>query len=361
MDDVAQEALGALNGWLTSIMPVPGAGESLDLLVVPQDVALTGIGAHVGMNDEPYGEIVGRRIRASAEIAVSAAQNALGPAVSNLLETVLTQDRADLRANGVYRVALNELGPVSLSGMGANITARRSATFDILFEYIREPVSMEGVIAELPLELDISLGGTPTYLINGGFTADFLSDFDVVDDDQVTQFAPSDWNFNAGESRLEQMSRIRGGGLQPTVTKAGTALVRKTTAAVPPVDDFVLTALLSSSSQDGIGLVFRWQDPDNFYYFLASARHNYRLMGKKVNGVFAFLDVPALDESNGFTVDTPFSVKIIGSRSRFSVFIDGQAALSGEDQSITQPGRVGLMCHGNNAAFFTHMKLIGFL
>ena len=82
------------------------------LIVVPTRVTPTGLGGYVGHNAEPAGDIVGRRLEATALVTVRAAgDNQLSGAVNAALGAVLAADRASLIGQGILHMALEEVGP----------------------------------------------------------------------------------------------------------------------------------------------------------------------------------------------------------------------------------------------------------
>ncbi len=363
MDLISNEALVGLRDLLEGMMPgvtIPGHGPGL--VFSGTRITPIGLGGFIAVNDDPKGAIYGRRIETGAVITVKAADEAqLRNVVSDLTENLLTQDRQTLFQNGLCRIELNELGPVTTTGQGNNMVSAREVNFSVLYEYVKLPDAPEGVMDEIPLDFDLDLSeGSARFLINTGFDENSLELFDVVDDPLAILGGSSDWAYNAGEFRIEQHSDTHGGDLAATPDKAGTYLLLKQTAQRPLVRNFVLSAEIASGDPDGIGFVFRFQDTENFYYFLISSRHNYRLMGKKIAGVFSALDTPGLDDTQGFDIDEKYQVKLIVQDSRFTIFIDDDLALQGEDSSITQAAKVGFACHSNNQAFFYRIKLLHF-
>lgn len=203
--------------------------------------------------------------------------------------------------------------------------------------------------------------GEPYLVLLDRFEVDTLADFDVVDDAGATVSAPSQWVFNAEAQRIEQQSDIHGGPFEAGATgpeKPGTYLVRKTSDALPTVRDCIIALDIGSSDNDGIGVVFRWQDADNFYYFLMDGQRSYRRMGKKVGGTFQELDTAALDTANGYAIDTTYALKIRISGSQFSVYLNDERVLSGEDASLPDAGRAGLFCWGSASARFDNFRIV---
>jgi hypothetical protein len=192
------------------------------------------------------------------------------------------------------------------------------------------------------------------------FDDDPLAKFDVVDDPGADRNGPSAWSFDATEHRVRQTSSIAGGPDGPAATdpvKPGTYLVLKPTAA-PALKNLVISSTLLSSADGTMGLVFRWQNADNFYFFLMDSARKYRRLGKKVAGVFSELDTVAFEASQGFVVGQPYRVRVRAQGTVVQVFLDDILVLSGEDASLTDPGRAGFYTWNTATASFDDVRLI---
>lgn len=363
MDPINSEALIGLKNVLEGMIPdVTNPAHGPALVFNTTRIASIGLGGFIAVNEDPKGSIYGRRIETNAAITVKASnEDQLNGFVDTLTENFLTQDRQTLVKNGLYRIVLNDFGPITTTGRGSNTVLAKEVNFSVLYEYVKLPDAAEGVMDEIPLDFDLDLSESGAkFLINTGFDENTLNLFDVVDDPLTTQGGPSNWQYNASKFRIEQLANIRGGGLVPTPNKAGTYLLLKQTAQCPLVQNFILSAEMESSNLDGIGFVFRYQDTENYYYFFMSSRHNYRLMGKKTDGVFSFLDTPGLDDTLGYDTNELYRVKLVVQDVSFTLFIDDDLVLQGEDDSITKSGKVGFACHSNDQAYFYRIKLIHF-
>jgi hypothetical protein len=156
-----------------------------------------------------------------------------------------------------------------------------------------------------------------------------------------------------------QTSAIRGGPNSSDPSKAGTYLVLRSTPARPPVSDFSVATTLDATAAGGIGVVFRFTDPDNFYYALLDSRTGFRRIGKKVEGAFAALDQGGLDDDNGFAINQVMRVRLVAEGALFRLLIDGETVLEGSDSDLID-GRVGLMardCVGARFFDFTLLEL----
>ena len=364
MDPVSVQTLSQLETAIQNLLPSPLPPEqNLSVAIFPHTISPTGIGALAGIHNDPAGEIIGRRVQATATVTASAdAQASLTQLVTQLSQTLLTQEHASLRQQGIFKLTMSEMTPITLIGAGANTVATRDINFDVLYEYLNLPSIAGDTIQQIEQELDLNnVSRHADILLNTGFDNSFLDNFDIIDDPQAVQHTPSNWQYEAIAARMAQLSAIRGGGLVPSARKAGTYLIFKPTSQVPTVADFLLEAQVESGEQDGIGLVFRWQDIDNFYFFIMSGRHQYYKFGKKVDGVFAELDTGGLSEGAGYNSNTRYRVKVINHANQLQAYLNDEPIVSGEDNDIADSGRVGLMCHGNSQAYFYRLKLIEFI
>jgi hypothetical protein len=236
--------------------------------------------------------------------------------------------------------------------------AQNQARFDAGFEWSQ----VQNIVMTAEYEFTPRrIPGQPYLLLLDRFDADTLANFDVVDDPQATVSAPSQWVFNATAQRIDQMSSIHGGAFAPEATgpeKPGTYLVRKTTTELPALQNHIVAVDVSSEDNGGIGVVFRWQDVDNFYYFLMDGQRNYRRMGKKVGGIFQELDTKALDDTHGYETGTVHSLRIRLSGSEMRAYLNDEQILLGQDASLPNAGRAGLFCWGSTGAHFDNFRIV---
>ncbi|MFH2066086.1 MAG: PKD domain-containing protein [Pseudomonadota bacterium] len=99
-----------------------------------------------------------------------------------------------------------------------------------------------------------------------------------------------------------------------------------------------LTNLTGSDGND-IGIMFRYQNPDNYYRLSMNARYGFTRLEKKVGGQFTSLVVNSIGYFDN--VSTEFLIDVKGSL--IQVFIDNEAIFSVIDPDITS-GTVALYC-----------------
>jgi hypothetical protein len=354
---IAAEALNGLLRTLEQLVPNEAdATLQARLSLSALRLAPSGVGGFVGLSHEPQGEIHAQRVQASVRIAVRAADaDGLGAAVDRVSQALLGADRADLRGRGILRLGLEQLGDLSLVSAGDDQqVAQRELQFSLLYEYLQPPPPAgEGVIEQVPLDLELGGGRTPRLLLATDFGAEALSWFDIFDDAAATTAGPSQWAVNPTERRIEQRSGIRSGSTAPNANKPGSYLVLRRAA----LQDGVIHAEMSADNDRGLGLIFRWQDVDNFGFFVMNTRDSFRLLGKKSNAQFALLERSAVDTSAGFPVGALNDVKLVAKGASLRVWLNGDLILNGEDNSLVRAGRIGFVCQGNNQANFLNLRL----
>jgi hypothetical protein len=355
-DPVATEALQGLTAAVASLLPAP-ADPSLTPVVSLSSVRIgpLGVGGFVGTNADPAGQIVGRRVQASVVLGVKAAtENDVPDAVDRAVTAIVAADRRDLRELGILRV--------SLAGVGlpdGGPATERDLSVDVLYEFLKPPQAPEGAIIEIPLELDVDTSGHLRTVFSAvPFDAGAFASFDVVDDPNANRATPSAWSFDAANEVVRQTSKIFGGSTTTNANKPGTYLLLRTGPSTPPLADVAVRAEAHSDGDRGIGLVARFVDPGNFYFFLIEQAGPYRRIGKKVGGTFAELDTPAVDLTQGYEPGTTHRLRLECRGDVLRASIDEQVVVEGRDSSIAGPGRAGLMTKGNDQASFGTFEVL---
>jgi hypothetical protein len=155
-EEINTEALAGLTAAIESLLEdVVDPPVQLSLLVTPTHISPTGLGGFVGINEDPQGRILGRRLQATALVSVSASDvGSLNEAVVAVTSAFLGADRGSLLEKGILRVGLDDIGPRSTSGSGSNMREERALTFSVLYEFLKRPDESEGIILEVPINLD---------------------------------------------------------------------------------------------------------------------------------------------------------------------------------------------------------------
>ncbi len=97
------------------------------------------------------------------------------------------------------------------------------------------------------------------------------------------------------------------------------------------------------SNEDSIGLMFRFQDPDNYYRLAMSRRQGWRRLEKKLNGTFSTLAIDGRPPELGQT--TTIRVEVDGAM--LFVYVDGEAVFGVQDYSLPI-GSIALHCQGDS-------------
>lgn len=154
MAEIEAEALAGLNAAIGALLedavtpPI-----QLDALVTSAHIAPTGLGGFVGANEVPAGEIFGRRLQATVLVTVSANEaDALDEALVAVTGACLGMDRTLLLEKSILRITLDDVGPQTAGA--EDTTLERAMTFDVLYEFLQRPEEAEGVIVEVPINLD---------------------------------------------------------------------------------------------------------------------------------------------------------------------------------------------------------------
>lgn len=352
MDDLLGAALAALSSDLRAVLPT-ATNPSLEpsLLVTPRTISPTGLGGYVGPHTEPDGDVHGRRVAAAVEVGVRAqTPNDLDQALSEVSAALLTVERGDTTNGDVLRVE-----HASQAAGSADGNTERTLRFDVLYEFVRPPTEAGGIIDEVLVDLDA--GTTPLgRAVRVAAAPGVLTRFDVVDDPAAIHHLPSDWDVDPAEPALLQRAETWGGATGPGPVMPGTMLVLRTTPVAPAVADLVARTAFTALT-GGVGMVWRWQGPDDFYFVLLDVDRNVRRIGRKVGGTFAELDQVAADEANGYDPG-PHHLRVRVEGPSMTATLDGEEILVGADDAIEAPGRVGLLTRRTTTARFTGLAYV---
>lgn len=153
MDPISVEALNALSAALQALLPaVADPAQKPRINLQPHSISPTGIGGFVGINDNPVGEILGRKIRATAVIGVIATKEQIDAAVTGAINSLIAADPAGLAARGLQRITFEKMDDL------ANISdtlVQKPLSFHVHFEYLKKPTDPEGIIQQIPLNIEL--------------------------------------------------------------------------------------------------------------------------------------------------------------------------------------------------------------
>jgi hypothetical protein len=154
LDAISVEALAGLRAAIQSLLPAQAnANLQPSIDIQPVSISPAGLGGFVGINDNPAGEIVGRRVAGTVLIGLKAASaNDMNGVLSGAINSLVAADRATLRGQGILQLTLakvDELIP------GAQTSVQQQVSIQILYEFLKVPVDAEDVIQQIPLNIQL--------------------------------------------------------------------------------------------------------------------------------------------------------------------------------------------------------------
>jgi hypothetical protein len=116
--------------------------------------------------------------------------------------------------------------------------------------------------------------------------------------------------------------------------------------------DYLVSLKMRSADNDALGVLFRYQDKDNYYRFSWFAEGRYRRLEKRVGGVFQVL----AQDSVAYTTGQTYSLQISASGSSLKVAVDGQPIFSVTDNSFSRGG-IALYSYYNAGSYFDDVQV----
>ena len=111
--------------------------------------------------------------------------------------------------------------------------------------------------------------------------------------------------------------------------------------------DYNVSLTILSDDNDAIGVMFRYQDNDNYYRFSWDQSRSYRRLVKKQGGVFTLL----AEDSVPYFIGQTYQLLIVAQGRILEVFIDGTSIFSVTDDSISS-GSIAFYTWGNTGSWF---------
>ena len=133
----------------------------------------------------------------------------------------------------------------------------------------------------------------------------------------------------------------------PTTTPTPTPTLPGGSVATQTWADYRFAVNMRSTDSQALGVIFRYQDQDNYYRFSWCAAAQCRRLEKQVKGVFKVL----AQDSGSYTVGQTYNVQVIGKSSSLQVAIDGKVIFNVSDSSFAHGG-VGLYSNNNAGSSF---------
>jgi hypothetical protein len=184
-------------------------------------------------------------------------------------------------------------------------------------------------------------------LISDDFSGD-LTGWRVVD--QGTIGGASAWN--VAHSQLYQTSNISQANLQPTmVDMLGTHLVCESGEGLR---DYRVGVDQRAVDDDSMGIMFRYQDAQNYYRFSWDLQRLSRRLVKCRNGQFTIL----AQDSIGYEIARTYRVEAACQGNDLIIAIDGTEIFRVEDDELPE-GTVALYCCAQQGVTFDRFRLEG--
>ncbi|MCI5125989.1 MAG: hypothetical protein D3925_16345 [Candidatus Electrothrix sp. AR5] len=327
------------------------------VMVNPVKSHPAGIGGYVGLNQSPVGEIHACNLKAQVVIRIKADNLVdLSDTESTVTNSLVSTDTALLRSQGIFQISRDTDFSQFYKGASDGLDAKigKDIRFDINFEYQKPPETPSGLIDTLNLDLLLHTTNNPAKELYGDdFTNDPLAYFNILDDSPVNN-GPSNWSYNAGAGQVTQSSNISGGSNAFNPNKRGSYLVLQPSRVPLLPENWLLHADLGANS-GGIGVVFNFQNIDNFYFFIMSLPTPYRLLGKKVAGTFSFFDSGGQDNGNAYTTGN-YSLRLIQQNGEFEVALDQTLIMNAHEDVLPASGSVGFFSRNSASARFQSLR-----
>lgn len=352
------DAVQALNLAVTGLLPPPAdPGLTPDILINPVKTHPTGVGGYIGLHQTPLGEIHARSLKAQVVIRIKADTLAeLGATESVITNTLIGANSTQLRSQGIYRISRDTEFSQLYHGADDGLTAAvgKDIRFDIDFEFQRLPDTPSGQISTVPLDLLLHATNNPARLLyDEEFINDPLAAFNIFDD-APTSDGPSNWSYDASTGQIEQSADITGGSNAFNASKRGSYLVLQP-SLVPTLPDNWLLQAEVGADDGGIGVVFNFQDIDNYYFFIMSLPTAYRFLGKKSAGSFSFLDSGGQDNGNAYSPGN-HRLRLIQQNGEFELALDHTPIMSARENSQPPSGSIGFLTRNSASARFQSLR-----
>jgi len=125
--------------------------------------------------------------------------------------------------------------------------------------------------------------------------------------------------------------------------------------SVPPVatwTDYRALLTMRSQDNDAVGVMFRYQDADNYYRFSWDRERDYRRLVKRENGIFTLLAEDSVPYVSGET----YEVEVVAEGATLEVLIDGSLIFSVTDETFSC-GTIALYSWANQGAVFDDVSV----
>ena len=188
---------------------------------------------------------------------------------------------------------------------------------------------------------------SPAPSMSDNFDDGDLNGWTVVDEGTVD--GPSNWTVTGGEAR--QSSNINDGST--AASRVGTYAYWND-AAAQNWNNYTISMDVRSTDDDGIGIMFCYQDSDNYYRFEMDKQRNFRRLIKKVNGVVTLL----ASTTGGYYLNTTYDLSATIVNGQITIVRNGTTEFGGavSDNALTS-GSVAMYSWGNGSSYFDNVQV----
>lgn len=176
-----------------------------------------------------------------------------------------------------------------------------------------------------------------------------MANWQVVDEGGID--GPSNWNVSSGQ--LTEPTNIYGPDASAVSNRKGSFVYWKEPESVFWTD-YEFEVALRSTDNDGIGVMFRYRDPQNYYKFDIDSQRNFRKLFKMADGIETTIATAA----QGYTVGQTMQLHVTAKGDQITVLLDGVNVFgSAITDSDISSGTAALYNWGNAASYFDNFKI----
>lgn len=187
--------------------------------------------------------------------------------------------------------------------------------------------------------------GEPEVLLTEGFDGGTLDGWTVLD--VGTNLAPSSWSASGG--RATQTSNIWG---HPSGGDSGGTFLTYDSGF--DWSSYRARLRLRSSDDDGIGVLFRYQDADNYYAFYLHSQLSQRRLLRRVDGQETIL----AEDSFAYRLNDDYLVEVVVNGIQIEIYLDSVLVLTAEDDELAS-GTIGFLSRANDGSRFDDVRVVG--
>ena len=276
----------------------------------------------------------------------------------------LNQSWIALQPDGIRPPTIDPAGASSPRAMKVAIKTAQPAERTIHYTFDGSSPTSRSRVYIKPIEISetgllrarvFTPGGRPSSVAEASFVIDPdllpLGEADWRVEDAAGAEPPSEWSIENGT--IKQTSNVMVGGARvmenaANVERSGSLFLLQNAEAFA---DGELSLEINSSDDDGVGVVFRYQDPDNYYLWSTHAQRPFQALAIKQAARYEVL----AEEAEGYLRGKWFAVKFVFSGAQITGFVNGEKEFEVQDPTFAS-GAVGLYSWGNSGVQFRNVR-----